>query len=131
MPLGVSSSRSTALPDAEGLTPWYFLTHSDSTTRRLTPLFKKTEVKSPVLFAIGVVALLGAIGAGLWTLTKSSAPTPIALRPTAPASAASVVLASPETAPSAPAIAYPIDTPTAAASDSAPLDVNSAITDLV
>ena len=90
-----------------------------------------TEVKSPVLFAIGVVALLGAIGAGLWFLTKSPAPTPIAMRPTAPASAASVLPVSPEAAPSAPAIAYPIDTPAAAAADSAPLDINAAITDLV
>jgi len=88
-----------------------------------------TEVKSPVLFAVGVVVLLGAIGAGLWTLTRSPAPTPVALRPTPPASAASVLPVSPEAAPSAPAIAYPIDAP--AASESAPLDVNSAITDLV
>ena len=84
-----------------------------------------------MLFAVGVVVLLGAIGAGLWSLTKSPAPTPIALRPPAHAATASVVSVSPEAAPSAPAIAYPIDTPTSAASDSAPLDINSAITDLV
>jgi len=92
-------------------------------------LFKKTEVKSPVLFAVGVVALLGAIGAGFWYMTKHPAPTPIVLRPTAPAPAASAVAVAPEAAPSAPVIAYPIETPVA--SDSAPLDINSAITDLV
>jgi len=85
-------------------------------------------VKSPVLFAVGVIALVGAIGAGLWYLTKASAPAPIALRPTAPASAPAIASVPPDATASAPAIANPIDAP--AASDTAPLDVNTAMTDL-